>query len=57
MKFGKWIHRRYAGLEMVTPMFAGNFVCSYCDGHIGEAVEQNEVMLQSGSTEKIYICS
>ena len=39
---GKWIYGNCAILNRVTGKFSINFTCRYCDGNIGEAVEQEE---------------
>ena len=43
-QYGKWIHSRCAGVKIVTAKFSGNITCRKCEGNIGEAMEQEEVM-------------
>ena len=41
---GERTHGRCAGVNMVTTHFSRTLACRKCDGNIGEAVEQEEVM-------------
>ena len=38
----RWIHGRCAGMKRVTLKSSRNITCIKCEGHIGEAVEQEE---------------
>ena len=44
LQCGKWIHGICAEVKRVTPTFSRNFAYRKCEGNIGEAVEQEEVM-------------
>ena len=41
---GKWCYSRCAGVKNVNPMFSRDFACMKCEGNIGEAVVQEEML-------------
>ena len=42
VKCGKWIHSRYVMVKKVTEKVSRNFLCTKCEGNIGDVVGQKE---------------
>ena len=51
---GRWIHRRCAGVKIVTPKLSRNLACRKCKGNIGEAVEQDKKLCDEVETVKEF---
>ena len=47
---GKCIHRRCAGVKILTQKFSRNLTCRKCEKNIGEAVEQKEKLSEEVET-------
>ena len=51
---GKWVHGRCAGVKMVTQKFSRNLACRKCEGNIGQAVEQEEMLCDEVETVREF---
>ena len=43
-------------MKVVSPKFYVNFACRKCEGNIGEAVEQEEMLCDEVETVKEFTC-
>ena len=54
LQCGKWIHGRCAAVKRVTPKCSRNSTCTKCEGNIGEAVEQEEMVCDEVETVREF---